>query len=617
MKLRRLKIRNFRCFKDEIEVLFDDLTVLVGKNDVGKSTILDALDIFLNDGVPDKHDASKGGVAADMAITLEFEDLPEELVVDQTANTTLESEYLLNSDGFLEIEKLYNGSLATPKCTRVSVNAVHPRLPSVIDLLRLNNSSLRQKAADLEVPMDGVDQRVNAEIRKAIRTHLDDLQLTEGPVVMVEGESSDNGSNVWKGLQAQLPAFALFKSDRASTDQDAEAQDPLKHAIKEAVKQKQAELDIVFAHVKQQVQEIADLTLAKLSEMDPTIAATFKPQFSNPNWATIFKASITGDEDVPLNKRGSGVRRLVLLNFFRAKVEQAKKDKAKMNVLYAVEEPETSQHPDNQRMLMSALQQLVGNDQVIATTHTPMLARGVNQENLRFIKKLDDGTRAIMHCDNDATRKEIAQTLGILPDNSVKVFIGVEGQTDVTYLKRLSNIFKEGGEDVPDLEDLETKGEIIFMILSGSNLAYWAHKNPLAPLERPEFHLYDRDTTPPDDPKYKKFMDEVNGRNNCNAVCTSRREIENYIHHEAINEALNDLGLPAAYAAPVDRFEDVPGTLITFANPHAPTSSKWSDRKAKEFLGSNALSKMTKHRFDQIGATQEIKQWFDAIKAHL
>ena len=50
MKIVSLKIKNFRGYKDLTEIKFDNLTVFVGKNDIGKSTILEALDIFFNDG---------------------------------------------------------------------------------------------------------------------------------------------------------------------------------------------------------------------------------------------------------------------------------------------------------------------------------------------------------------------------------------------------------------------------------------------------------------------------------------------------------------------------------------------------------------------------------------
>lgn len=49
MKIKSVKIKNFRGYRDEMRVDFDDLTVLIGKNDIGKSTILEALDIFFNE----------------------------------------------------------------------------------------------------------------------------------------------------------------------------------------------------------------------------------------------------------------------------------------------------------------------------------------------------------------------------------------------------------------------------------------------------------------------------------------------------------------------------------------------------------------------------------------
>ena len=50
MKIHSIKIRNFRSYKNEIEIELNNLTALVGKNDIGKSTILEALDILFNDG---------------------------------------------------------------------------------------------------------------------------------------------------------------------------------------------------------------------------------------------------------------------------------------------------------------------------------------------------------------------------------------------------------------------------------------------------------------------------------------------------------------------------------------------------------------------------------------
>ena len=48
MVLKRLKLKNFRGYKD-FQVNFDDsINVIIGRNDIGKSTILEALEIFFN-----------------------------------------------------------------------------------------------------------------------------------------------------------------------------------------------------------------------------------------------------------------------------------------------------------------------------------------------------------------------------------------------------------------------------------------------------------------------------------------------------------------------------------------------------------------------------------------
>lgn len=46
MILKKLKLRNFRSYRD-FEVSFDDsINVIIGRNDIGKSTILEDLEIF-------------------------------------------------------------------------------------------------------------------------------------------------------------------------------------------------------------------------------------------------------------------------------------------------------------------------------------------------------------------------------------------------------------------------------------------------------------------------------------------------------------------------------------------------------------------------------------------
>jgi hypothetical protein len=102
----------------------------------------------------------------------------------------------------------------------------------------------------------------------------------------------------------------------------------------------------------------------------------------------VFKnVAIAGDDDIPINKRGSGVKRLILISFFRAEAERRQRDSGLPSVVYAIEEPETSQHPDHQRALITALIALsnAAKTQIFLTTHSPEIVKKLEFENLLLI----------------------------------------------------------------------------------------------------------------------------------------------------------------------------------------------------------------------------------------
>lgn len=118
--------------------------------------------------------------------------------------------------------------------------------------------------------------------------------------------------------------YRLFKADRPSTDEDHEAQDPMQHAVKIALEEQAAQLASIAEEVKQKVAQVASNTIEKLRDFDPELASTLTPKFKkDPMWEKAFSFSLTGENSIPLNKRGSGIRRLVLFSFFRATTESA------------------------------------------------------------------------------------------------------------------------------------------------------------------------------------------------------------------------------------------------------------------------------------------------------
>lgn len=614
MRLVQMKLTNFRCYKEETSIDLDNLTVFVGKNDSGKSSLFDALNIFFEGKTaPDKDDACVHVDDATIRIACTFDDVPSELVIDVQRPTDLTTEHLLNHQGRLEIAKVYNCNLATPKILGIYARANHPTADSYSDLLSLTNAKLKQRAGSLGVDLDNVNQTVNTELRRAIWGYAGDLQCQEVDVEL----KAEAAKAIWDQLKKHLPVFALFKSDRPSTDQDDEAQDPMKAAIKEAIKKQEDTLNDIEAKVKAEVQEIANRTVEKIREMNPELASQLTPRVSKKKWDSLFSVNLTGDEEIPINKRGSGTRRLILLNFFRAKAEKEAEGK-NTGIIYAVEEPEASQHPHNQVMLIKAFEDLAQNPgcQVFLTTHTPMLARRFSQYALRLVTQ-DNSLPIIRYGKEEDTLKEIVESLGVLPDHNIKVFFGVEGRNDISFLRVISKILHDAGENIPDLGEAEDSGHLVFVPLGGSSLDLWVSR--LEGFNRPEFYVFDRDTVPPADPHYKAQADEINERDGCAAWHTGTRELENYIHRDLIVAEYPN------YAGAGTDFEDVPALFAQVVHEASDSDCTWADvlanpeklkkkvSAAKKRLSTEFVSKMTPELLTSVDTNNDVCGWLRAI----
>lgn len=142
MKLQKVVIENFRGYKEKTEIEFSNLTAFVGKNDIGKSTVMEALDVFFHDGKGivklDKGDINVENNRAgnlDIIITGIFTDLPEKVIIDET---TLENEYLVNKDNKFEIIKKFKNGSTLATSLKTEIKAFHPSNPKCNNLLHLN-----------------------------------------------------------------------------------------------------------------------------------------------------------------------------------------------------------------------------------------------------------------------------------------------------------------------------------------------------------------------------------------------------------------------------------------------------------------------------------------------
>ncbi|WP_284336694.1 ATP-binding protein [Comamonas sp. NoAH] len=604
MRLRTVTINNFRCYREEINIDFSDLTTFVGRNDIGKSTVLEALEIFFNNSIVsiEQSDAHVHSGIEKVEITCEFTDFPDSLTLDAGAETSLAEEYLLTNTGTLKLRKIYDCGNKKPS-VEIFVLANHPSAAGFQNLLELKEKELQAKVRELklDVPLKG-----NPGMRKAIWAAGGNLQLRETAIPV--SKAKEDAKRIWDQIESYLPMFALFQSDRSSKDSDDEVQSPMKVAVAAALAEVQADIARIQQRVQEKAEEIAKNTHEALKTIDPGLANELSPEFTPPTaakWLGLFSIGLNTDSGIPLNKRGSGVRRLVLVSFFKAEAERRLKTSNRRSIIYAIEEPETAQHPNNQRILIESFKSLASESgcQVVLTTHSPGFAAELPNESIRFIFRDGATGKPVIQAGADVFGA-VAETLGVTPDSRVKVLLCLEGPTDVSALKALSKALHAEDNSLPNLENDD---RVAFIVLGGGNLKHWVDEHYLRGLSRKEVHIYDGDVA-----SYAASVATINARGDGSwAAQTIKHEIESYLHSDAINDAFNVL------VEVTDHPVDGKATPKRFAEAYSAAQNYdgvMKDGTAKIRLAERAFPLMTAARIHARDPEGEVVGWMRRIR---
>jgi len=488
------------------------------------------------------------------------------------------------------------------KLKNTFIRCKHPANDDFIkDLLRMKIKDLQDFVKKKNI--NCTDNRKAAELRKSIREYYNQnggLQFEDCDIIV----DSEDAKRLWDKLSNYLPVYALFHSDRKNVDQDDEIQDPLKSKIEEIFKREniRQKLEEIATEIDAEIRQIANTTSEKFKELNNNATTvelkTNIPDVNTLKWKDIYKGlGIHTNDGIPLNKRGSGIRRLVLVSFFLSEIER-KNENNNNHIIYAIEEPETSLHPDLQIKLINALKELSknGNYQILLSTHSPALIRLFETRSIVYIEQQNGESKAEMWNENIADK--VIKNLGLIPQLS-KVIICVEGTNDENFLLNINQNIPEL-KSIIDLNQKIDSGLISIIPMRGSNLKDWINRYALRNTNVIEFHLYDRD----DKEQYKTDVDRVNKRNDGSmAILTKKREIENYIPQKLIED---EFGISLNITNWDD--EDISKRVFEKLN------SKIKESEIKRILCSKVSKKITKDDLEGLNAFEEIKGWFESIK---
>ena len=630
MNLVSVTLKNFRGYKNIKIGLSENLHMIVGMNDVGKSTILEALDAFFNEsGAQSK--ITSGDLCAQsriagenhISIACEFSlDLDECVIIDATRQVSPKDEMILNANGNLEIRKTWDCSKTTLK----PITDIICYLPTFIDksYLCMKNIDLKKKLAEI-VPTSQANKSVNSEMRKAIYEKLfEDNPTAQFCEHCVEIKSLFEDKDFFPSLEKSLPDFYLFKADRKNTTNDDEVQNPLSIAVKnamdnEVVKQKLSEIQVI---IEEELKQINAATITQMQKFSSRLGRSLIPQI-NTNWTKAINNDILDQNSIPINKKGSGMRRLLLLSYLMVQAQKTSQQRGKKDIIYAIEEPETSLHPNLQNKFISELTRMsehadyrTGEEipdniaalqkyKVLITTHLPNNLAYATQNQVIYIGENEDGSP--VEITGELEYRKIKDEIGLLPNPYYGYVIFVEGVNDQNFLCNLNKI-----NELRSIFNVESE-DVDIIPLQGSRLLKSIEHDFYRDLPIKQFHLYDGDVQ-----AHIDFLNNnILGKNtNWDGVTTLRKCMEYYIPASLIECALG-VDLEPYQSKYNDTTFSLVDTLLAIENNNSTLTRfrrqpKINDRRnaIKAFLNKTVLRGVTKELLTAFGVYEEIKQWF-------
>ncbi len=228
--------------------------------------------------------------------------------------------------------------------------------------------------------------------------------------------------------------------------------------------------------------------------------------------------SISIDDGVltDLIQKGDGIKSLVAISLLR---HSSKKVSRNRNLILAIEEPESHLHPAAIHRLGSVLSEISTEQQVIITTHSPLLVDRLNINNNIIVNK--SKARAAKNI------SQIRNILGVqVSDNltSASCILLVEGKEDFIILKSWLQTFSNEIKNA-----IETNALAFDDLQGGSNLSYKAslYQNLLCNV----FVFLDHDKCGRDSFKYAKSKALLNYKDVVFSRCPGMKnsEIEDFI----------------------------------------------------------------------------------------
>ena len=478
MRLNTIKIRNFRKLND-VEVKLGEATFLIGANNSGKSSTLDAIEYLVIDKKLDascrsKYIDDKGNeviCSGDVIIEGIFDNVEADIVNQRGFNASRLNSYT-DEDGHTKYSFNYRVRLSEDnKCHREMLMHTQVLKPEFCECRTWQDFIDNGASADLFAGIDNLNRALSTKDKTGLEENYPSLFEIKNSKDWFENPGGISGN-----VLSQLPRFLKINADVLSGEMDAAKSGTLHNLLsfmfddvrkksehyKKAVDELEKlskEMDPkdeegAFGKLMKDLNDVVNDVFPNASinvDTDLTKADSLKP---------IFGVSMMSNVTTDVQHQGTGLIRsavFALLRFHKQRTEDAM-DIDDRGLIIGFEEPELFLHPNAAENMRRVIYDLAGDkSQIVATTHSPYMI-DLSQKPKQVLNSYTVGTHDFadvkafnltkeflaLH-NNDKTRVKMVQKID---DYVARVFFAqkvviVEGDTEDIVFKHTIEVMPE------------------------------------------------------------------------------------------------------------------------------------------------------------------------------
>ena len=490
MKFVEISVQNYRSIKQIENAQISPLQILIGENNVGKSNILFAIDVFLLAGLGGVKDSDFNNKNTPIIIKVKF-------VINSEHLKKIWRPYMIDNDLILEkriwinkdsekIENAYYGYKAEPKdwflsCDKITkLRGSKPKWKEIVEENSLPDYFLNCGSCNKNDYTKGLIKYLMQNDVEYDKPNLSETQAL----------------NLKSHIISSLPRFYLLRAEANYSDEiDRRSSsstfrrlmgDLIDRIIKNDSKYKEIENalntvdNLLNLEIESDGKQVRLPTLSLIESKIKDLLRSLMPSVERVKLKVILEdiksifskgVELTVDDGVETDVllKGHGLQRCIIFSLLQALILNERKqliensdetDEALIDpIILGIEDPELYIHPQTGKLFYDVLSLFSKKDQVIYTTHSPRFIDVYDYESIAYLTKTKEKGTRFKNCNLKAfeglTDKKVFQGLTQLNTDVNELFFArnvvlVEGPEDkivITETLKKFNIISNRTEE--------------------------------------------------------------------------------------------------------------------------------------------------------------------------